>query len=254
MKPINYQTENLVQRIFATADRDMKKLMMLFCFVLSCCTMANAHAGLADRYLKMKISVDALVLVIAVTQVSAYLFLKYSKSKVSFWYKKLIIRIAKKIHKNSYLKWYASWALSSLVFTPYIIGLSMEFSFLAFIPLVVFLIYYSCWVLNMEKRKKHLTGIRGLSLLLSVSFQQALGYLIYALICETSTFHRFVYYTDEEYEMFDIKLYPGIEGFDYITEGFAVISIITAIPFIVLFIMRTWRYFCIKFDDFFCTR
>ena len=216
--------------------------------------MANAHAGLADRYLKMKISVDALVLVIAVTQVSAYLFLKYSKSKVSFWYKKLIIRIAKKIHKNSYLKWYASWALSSLVFTPYIIGLSMEFSFLAFIPLVVFLIYYSCWVLNMEKRKKHLTGIRGLSLLLSVSFQQALGYLIYALICETSTFHRFVYYTDEEYEMFDIKLYPGIEGFDYITEGFAVISIITAIPFIVLFIMRTWRYFCIKFDDFFCTR
>ncbi len=47
--------------------------------------------------------------------------------------------------------------------------------------------------------------------------------------------------------MFDIKLYPGIEGFDYITGGFAVISIITAIPFIVLFIMRTWRYFCIKF-------
>lgn len=130
----------------------------------------------------------------------------------------------------------------------------MAFFFLAFIPLVVFLIYYSSWVLNMEKRKKHLTGIRGLSLLLSVSFQQALGYLIYALICETSTFHRFVYYTDEEYEMFDIKLYPGIEGFDYITGGFAVISIITAIPFIVLFIMRTWRYFCMKFDDFFGSR
>lgn len=224
----------------------MKKLMMLFCFVLSCCIMANAHAGLADRYLEMKISVDALVLVIAVTQVSTYFFLKYSKSKVSFWYKKLIIRIAKKVHKNSYLKWYASWALSSLVFTPYIIGLSMEFSFLAFIPLVVFLIYYSCWVLNMEKRKKRLIGIRGLSLLLSVSFQQALGYFIYALVCETSIFHRFVYYTDEEYGIFGLKLYPGIEGFSYITGGLAIISIITAIPFIVLFIMRTWRYFCMK--------
>lgn len=208
--------------------------------------MANAHAGLADRYLEMKISVDALVLVIAVTQVSTYFFLKYSKSKVSFWYKKLIIRIAKKVHKNSYLKWYASWALSSLVFTPYIIGLSMEFSFLAFIPLVVFLIYYSCWVLNMEKRKKRLIGIRGLSLLLSVSFQQTLGYFIYALVCETSIFHRFVYYTDEGYEMFDLKLYPGIEAFNYIKEWFAFISIITAIPFIVLFIMRTWRYFCMK--------
>lgn len=117
----------------------------------------------------------------------------------------------------------------------------------AFIPLAVFLIYYSYWVLNTEKRKKHLTGIKGLSLLLSVSFQQALGYLIYALICETSTFHRFVYYTDEEYEMFDFKLYPGIEGFYYIAEGFAVISIITAMPFIVLFIMRTIRYLFFTF-------
>lgn len=205
--------------------------------------MANAHAGIADRYLKMKISVDALMLVFAVTQVSTYIFLKYSKSKVSCWYKKLIIRIAKKVHKNSYLKWYASWALSSLIFTPYIIVLSMEFSFLAFIPLVVFLIYYSCWGLNMEKRQKRLIGIRGLSLLLSVSFQQALGYFIYALVCETSIFHRFVYYTDEEYGIFGLKLYPGIEGFSYITGGLAIISIITAIPFIVLFIMRTWATF-----------
>lgn len=97
------------------------------------------------------------------------------------------------------------------------------------------------------KAQKYLAGIRGLSLLLSVSFQQALGYLVYALICETSTFHRFAYYTDEGYEMFDLKLYPGIEAFNYIKEWFAFISIITAIPFIVLFIMRTWRYFCIKF-------
>lgn len=255
MKTINYQTKKNGSADFRNSRLgNMKKFMMLFCFVLSCCTMANAHAGLADRYLEMKISVDALVLVIAVTQVFAYFFLRYSKSKVSCWYKKLIIRITKRVYRKSYLKWCASWALSSLVFTPYVIGLSMAFFFLAFIPLVVFLIYYSSWVLNMEKRKKHLTGIRGLSLLLSVSFQQALGYLIYALICETSTFHRFVYYTDEEYEMFDIKLYPGIEGFDYITGGFAVISIITAIPFIVLFIMRTWRYFCMKFDDFFGSR
>ena len=89
--------------------------------------MANAHAGIADRYLKMKISVDALMLVFAVTQVSTYIFLKYSKSKVSCWYKKLIIRIAKRINKKSYIKWCASWALSSLVFTPYVMGLCTEF-------------------------------------------------------------------------------------------------------------------------------
>ena len=56
---------------------------MLFCLVLSCCTMANAHAGMYDRYLDMKICVDAIVMVIAVIQVSIYLFLRYRKSKVS---------------------------------------------------------------------------------------------------------------------------------------------------------------------------
>lgn len=44
----------------------MKKLLMLFGFVLSCYTMADAHAGMYDRYLDMKICVDALVMVIAV--------------------------------------------------------------------------------------------------------------------------------------------------------------------------------------------
>lgn len=59
----------------------MKKLLMLFCLVLSCCTMVNAHAGMYDLYLDMKISVDALVMVIAVIQVSIYLFLRYRNLK-----------------------------------------------------------------------------------------------------------------------------------------------------------------------------
>ena len=54
--------------------KKMKKLLMLFGFVLSYCTMADAHAGMYDRYLDMKICVDALVMVIAVTQVFIYLF------------------------------------------------------------------------------------------------------------------------------------------------------------------------------------
>lgn len=62
--------------------------------------MANAHSGMSDRYLDMKICVDALVMVIAVIQVSIYLFLRYSKSKVSCWYKRLIIRIAKRYIRN----------------------------------------------------------------------------------------------------------------------------------------------------------
>lgn len=216
----------------------MNKRLLLSCFVLGCCIVANAHAPMYDRYLDTTINIEALVLVIAVIQLSTFLFLKYSKARVVCRYKNFIIRLAKRIFKRQRLRYGFAWALSSIVCTPYVYGFSIELAFFAFIPLLVFLLYYSKWVWNKEKRKKYLTGIKGLSKLLSVTCQQSLGYLIYALICETDTFHWFVYYTDEEYEMLDCKLYPGIEGFYYMAEGIVTIATITAIPYIVLFLFR----------------
>ena len=102
----------------------------------------------------------------------------------------------------------------------------------------VFHVYNCFWFNNKEQRRKYLTGIRGLSKLQSASCQQTLGYLVYALICETDMFHRFVYYTDEEYEMLDLKLYPGIEGFEYMAEGFAIIATIASIPYILFFFSK----------------
>jgi len=219
----------------------MKKLVLLF-FVISCCCMAVAHAGMFDRYLEMKISVEALVLVIGITQVILYLFLKFSKLRIARWYKGYTLHIAKMLHKRIWLRWCLAWILSSFVCTPYLYGVSIELFFFAFIPLLIFLLYYCSWVWNGEKRKKHLTGVRGLSIFLSVAAQQVLGYLFYALICETSTFHQLVYYTDEEYSMLDFKLYPGIDGFYYMAEGFACIAFITIIPYILLFLIRAIFY------------
>lgn len=47
---------------------------MLSCFVLGCCTIANALAPMYDRYLDTTINIEALVLVIAVIQLSTFLF------------------------------------------------------------------------------------------------------------------------------------------------------------------------------------
>lgn len=204
--------------------------------------MAVAHAGMYDRYLEMKVSVEALVLVIGITQVILYLFLRFSKSRVVCRYKECIIHITRRLHKKIWLRWCLAWGLSSFVCTPYLYGGSIELFFFAFIPLLIFLLYYCSWVWNGEKRNKHLTGVRGLSILLSVAGQQVLGYLFYALICETSTFHQLMYYTDEEYSMSDFKLYPGIDGFYYMAEGFACIAFITIIPYILLFLVRALFY------------
>ena len=204
--------------------------------------MAVAHSGMMDRYLEMKVSVEALVLVIGITQAILYLFLRFSKSRIACWYKGYAIHIAKILHRRTWLRWCLAWILSSFVCTPYLYGLSIEFFFFAFIPLLIFLFYYCSWVWNDEKRKKHLTGVRGLSVFLSVVGQQVLGYLFYALICETPTFHQLVYYTDDEYSMFDIKLFPGIDGFYYMAEGFACIAFITIIPYILLFLIRALFY------------
>lgn len=216
----------------------MKRLLLLSCFVLGCCTVAKAHAGMADRYLDAKISIEALVLVIAVIQLSTFLFLKYCKARVVRRYKCIIIRLAKRIFKNQWLRYGSAWALSSFVCTPYLCGFAIELAFWGFIPLLVFHVYNCFWFNNKEKRRKYLSGIRGLAKLLSASCQQALGYLVYALICETDMFHRFVYYTDEEYEMLDLKLYPGIEGFEYMAEGFAIIATIASIPYILFFFSK----------------
>ena len=176
----------------------MKKLVLLF-FVIGYYSMAVAHAGMFDRYLEMKVSVEALVLVIGITQAILYLFLRFSKSRIACWYKGYAIHIAKILHRRTWLRWCLAWILSSFVCTPYLYGLSTELFFFAFIPLLIFLFYYCSWVWNGEKRKKHLTGVRGLSIFLSAAGQQVLGYLFYALICETPTFHQLVYYTDDEY-------------------------------------------------------
>ena len=183
----------------------MKRLLLLSYFVLGCCTVAKAHAGMVDRYLDAKISIEALVLVMAVIQLSTFLFLKYSKAPVVRRYKRFIIRLAKRIFQKQWLRYGSAWALSSFVCTPYLCSFAIELAIFGFIPLLVFHVYNCFWFNNKEKRRKYLTGIRGLSKLLSASCQQTLGYLVYALICETDTFHRFVYYTDEEYEMFDCK-------------------------------------------------
>lgn len=219
----------------------MRRLSLFF-FSIFFCNVVMAHAGMYDRYLDMKISVEALVLVIAVCQLSAYLFLRYSKSQLACHYKKVILHIAKTVYRNLWLRWGMAWAISSFVCTPYVYGFSIELFFFAFIPMLIFLIYYCNWVWNKEKRRKRLTGIRPLSILLSVAFQQFLGYIVYALICETTWFHSLVFYTDEEYEMLDVKLYPGIEGFDYMAQGLLGIAFITAIPYVLLFIIRTIFY------------
>ena len=219
----------------------MKKLVLLF-FVIGYYSMAVAHAGMFDRYLEMKVSVEALVLVMGITQAILYLFLRFSKSRIACWYKGYAIHIAKILHRRTWLRWCLAWILSSFVCTPYLYGLSTELFFFAFIPLLIFLFYYCSWVWNGEKRKKHLTGVRGLSIFLSAAGQQVLGYLFYALICETPTFHQLVYYTDDEYSMFDFKLFPGIDGFYYMAEGFACIAFITIIPYILLFLVRALIY------------
>lgn len=77
----------------------MKKLVLLF-FVIGYYSMAVAHAGMIDRYLEMKVSVEALVLVIGITQAILYLFLRFSKSRIACWYKGYAIHIAKILHRR----------------------------------------------------------------------------------------------------------------------------------------------------------
>lgn len=212
-----------------------KRIGICFLIVVLYST-AFAHAGLYDRYLEMMININAITLVIAVTQIACYLILRYCKVQWLLHYKKIVIKWAKYIYKRAWMRWTFAWGLSSFVFSPYVYCFCAHFFIFALIPLLLFWLFYCSWVWRKEKRKKCLTGFRALSRYISVTVQQGIGYVLYALVCKTSVFHAFVYYTDKEYEIVGLRLYPGIEGIEI--EGIVTISVLFVIPFIILFLAK----------------
>lgn len=237
----------------------MKRILALYFLILSFANSAFALAGFADEWENRDMNQALILITLAITQVICYLVIRFVKNRFTWKYKKAIYRLTYLMQQKRWLKWFTSWLLSSFIWSPYLIFLLMfatfllwkacEFyvspteevsilgSFLLFIsPTIVLAIF----LFRKRLRINFLTGKKATAKLLSVSFQQIVGYFIFIIVCATPITELFKRKVNE----FDgqvFYIYPTPDGIFYIIENFFYVAFLFAIPYILIAVIRLFR-------------
>ncbi|MBO7609943.1 MAG: hypothetical protein J6S96_07060 [Muribaculaceae bacterium] len=207
------------------------------------CINLYAHAGFAERHQELAISINALTGIAFITHIVFFLAINYLNIRILKKIKLIITQFATTICDHKWLSLFAGWLLSTLSLSTYLLCICNFCLALFFIPLLLlfWLVYF---FLVMKKRNKFLTGAKALTWHLTAVIGQSIGYIIYILVYETVTFRSIVHYTDK---MYDIKIYPGMNGVTYMLDEFLGTGILFLIPYIILLIGYCLRYIYCKF-------
>ena len=200
-----------------------------------------AHAGMFDDYLRRMVSVDAVVLTIAVAQIVCYLLIRSNWFKAIKRVRMRLLLFAKKLHRNGWLRLLAAWGLSSFALSPYIVIACNWLWILGILLFLVFWLFYLFLVLYGKTRRAILTGIKPLYLLLVASIGEIIGGIVYCTIYEMEWFRSITYYTDEEYALSDFKLFPTIDGVWDLWNEMKIIFFFFAIPYVLLMVIRVFK-------------
>jgi len=219
----------------------MVRKFLVILFLFSCSLMCLAHAGMFDDYLRRMVSVDAVVLTIAVAQIVCYLLIRSNWFKAIKRVRKSLLLFAKKLHRNGWLRLLAAWGLSSFALSPYIVIACNWLWILGILLFLVFWLFYLFLVLYGKTRRAILTGIKPLYLLLVASIGEIIGGIVYCTIYEMEWFRSITYYTDEEYALSDFKLFPTIDGVWDLWNEMKIIFFFFAIPYVLLIAIRVFK-------------
>lgn len=219
----------------------MKRIITLVLMSFVSVISVHAHAGMFDDYLRRMVSVDAVVLTIAVAQIVCFLLVR------SNWFKAIksvrirLLLFAKRLHSNGWLRLLAAWGLSSFALSPYIVIACNWLWILGILLFLVFWLFYLFLVLYGKTRRAILTGIKPLYLLLVASIGEIIGGIVYCAIYEMEWFRSITYYTDEEYALNDCKLYPTIDGIWDLWNEMKIVFFFFAIPYVILITIRVFK-------------
>lgn len=203
--------------------------------------MCFAHAGMFDEYLEKMVSLDAVVLTIAVVQIVCFLLVRSNWFKAIKRVRMRLLLFAKKLHSDGRLRFLAAWGLSSFALSPYIVIACDWLWILGILLFLVFWFFYSSFVLRGKTRRAILTGIKPLYLLLVASIGEIIGGIVYCAIYEMEWFRSITYYTDEEYALNDCKLYPTIDGIRELWNEIKIVFFFFAIPYVILIAIRVFK-------------
>ena len=219
-----------------------KKIIGLLIIIFIIPIVCHAHAGMYDRYLEKVACVKGVQNTIFVSQIVAYLLIRYNWIKSSKRIRMRLLLLAKWLCKNWWINLLAAWALSSFVLTSYLDVLCLEAFIGGIIIFFPFWCFYLFVVLRKKMRGRLLSGVKAIYFYLIASIGQIIGFGIYYFAYILMWYSPYFEYTGSLWDFLGYKTYIGDEGGYIMLKGMLVLAICLAIPYFVLVVIKAVRF------------
>lgn len=201
--------------------------------------LATAHAGIMDRWIEQMVDCSAFAAIVGVTQiVLAVLSFGFLKGTVLH---KNLIKHSRRIAINR--KWWLYLlviCMTSFVVAPYMGYLLKRWLFFFIVPLLIVSFINLILVLIPKTRKFYLRG-RSIYIMVLLSLHQIIGWVVYLVVYRIDFVKNLFAYTDDEYQIFNYYVYPGLHGFEHTAGVFASLLIYFSFPYVILLVITGCR-------------
>ena len=191
--------------------------------------VSHFNGTLMGRYLEMVDVIDAILRIIFVSQISAFLLMRL---KCSMRIRLRILLWARRLRKRRWLNLFMAWALSSFVLTSYWYVICFRFWILAIIPYFLFSVIYLVIVFKEKLRERWLSGLKAIYFYLIASIGQIIGLCIYYVAYILKWYSPYYEYTGFMWDFLGYKTYIGKEGDSVLLNGMFELAICMAIPYL----------------------
>ena len=221
----------------------MKKIIVAFAILFAIPLAGYAHAGFFDRYLEMMDVLYAVLKTIFVSQILVFLFIRFSKFKITKRIRMRLLLLSKRLCRNWWINIFAGWALSSFVLTAYLHVFFMSLFILAIIPLFIFGVLYLVIVFRENLRRKLLCGLKPIYFYLVASIGQLIVFTALFIANMIMLYGPNYKITDYLWDVYRYRVPLGNDGGYLIAKGMLEISICLAIPFLLLASCKAFKLF-----------
>lgn len=210
-----------------------KKLLLSLIFLLFC-FIASAHAGMMDRWIHNSVNMSAVHATVGTVQLvlSAALLLIWKNCPVN----NLLRKVTRAIARKKTFGFFFFWVLTAFALAPYVGYIDACY---LIVGMAAFGMAIVATILSFFKGfRKFSADSKCLYVLSNLTLQQIIGYAVYSVIYNMAFFKELFGYTDEEYQMSDYYVYPGIDGIRYCLEYGVVLLILFLLPMTISIVLE----------------
>ena len=217
-----------------------KKSICLLTTLLSITALCYANAGFFDRYLEMMDVLYAVLKTIFVSQILVFLFIRFSKFKITMRIRMRLLLLSKRLCKNWWINILAAWALSSFVLTSYWYVFSEGLFMLAIFSLLIFWLLYTIVVFRRKLRVRWLSGLKAIYFYLIASIGQS---IVFVLLISTEIMwyipvneytEPLICFLRHTYRIYSFRPLYDENVIYFLAKGMCELAVCLALPYIFL--------------------